>query len=152
MKAVLAATLLFAASAEAQPSAPVMSSLGWLQGKWVSEEGERWTEEVWTDGRGGMMLGLNRSGKGDSGTGFEYMRIAAAQDGTLYFWGSPGGKPAVPFRLTEARANEAVFENPQHDFPTRIVYRRDGSTLIAQVSGPAGKNAMRWTFRRVAGE
>ena len=29
---------------------------------------------------------------------------------------------AVSFKLTSSAANEFVFENPQHDFPKRIVY------------------------------
>jgi hypothetical protein len=43
---------------------------------------------------------------------------------------------------------EAVFENPHHDFPQRIVYRREGKALIATVSLNDGSNAMSWRYRR----
>ena len=60
MAAVLA-VLLVAAS----PAARV-DDLGWLAGDWVREEGERWTEESWTAPRGGVMLGVSRSGRGEA--------------------------------------------------------------------------------------
>jgi hypothetical protein len=41
-----------------------------------------------------------------------------------------------------------VFENPAHDFPTRVAYRRDGDRLVATVSGPGGRDAQSWTFVR----
>ena len=131
----------------AQP-APKVEDLSWLSGAWLSETGEGWTEELWTSPRGGVMLGTNRSGEGDRATGYEFMRIAADGQGRLAFWGSPGGKPAVAFPLVSSSAREAVFENPAHDFPTRIVYRREGERLVATVSGPEGKNPLRWVFRR----
>ena len=56
MKSGLAAglaLLLIAAS-----PAPRVDDLGWLAGQWISETGDRWTEESWTDPRGGVMLGL----------------------------------------------------------------------------------------------
>ena len=34
-------------------------------------------------------------------------------------------------------ASSVVFENLQHDFPQRIIYRRDGDRLCARVEGPA---------------
>jgi hypothetical protein len=122
--------------------------LGWLSGAWVSESKGEWVEELWTSPRGGMMLGTNRSGKGAKVTGFEFMRIAADQDGRPTFWASPSGKEAVPFRMFSSGPNQVAFENPANDYPTRIAYRRVGSTLHAAISGPGGKNTMTWTFRR----
>jgi hypothetical protein len=43
---------------------------------------------------------------------------------------------------------EAVFENARHDFPQRIVYRREGKRLVATVSLKDGSNAMSWRYRR----
>jgi hypothetical protein len=41
-----------------------------------------------------------------------------------------------------------VFENPTNDYPTKIVYRRKGETLLATITGPEGKNSYSWTFRK----
>jgi len=46
-----------------------------------------------------------------------------------------GAKPVV-FKLTKNSDNEAVFENLQHDFPQRIIYRRESAdALFARVEG-----------------
>jgi len=138
------AILLMAAAPE---SAPV-ARLAWLSGSWVSEQGERWTEESWTAPRGGMMLGAGSSGRGDKVRDWEHMRIAPDEAGVLSFWGSPKGTPAVPFRLVSMSDAEAVFENPRHDYPVRIVYRRDGKALVATISGSKGANPMSWRYKR----
>ena len=146
MRAWLMAAALVAATAAAP--ATRVDDLGWLSGSWVSDTRQGWTEELWTAPRGGVMLGVNRSGKGERASGFEYMRIAADSAGRISFWASPQGAAAVPFRLVSSGPREAVFENPKNDYPTRIVYRRTGTTLAATISGPDGTRPMRWTFRR----
>jgi len=145
------ALLLGAAAPEPSPvSAPgpySVDRLGWMAGEWVSESNDRWTEEQWSAPRGGLMLGLGRLGKYDRAMGFEFMRIAVEADGRILFWGAPGGQAPVAFRLVEQNANSAVFENPRHDFPKRVAYRRDGNRLIATVSGDGGE-AQSWTYQR----
>ena len=125
-----------------------VSRLGWLSGDWVSEGNGRWAEEQWSEPRGGLMLGLGRSGKGARAMGFEFMRIALDAGGKPVFWGSPGGSGAVPFALVEEGAHGATFANPKHDFPKRISYRRDGDRLVATVSGDEPGNAHSWSYRR----
>jgi hypothetical protein len=131
-------------------AAPVrnVSDLAWLSGTWVSETKGGWTEEVWTSPRGDMMLGTNRSGKGDKASAFEFMRIAPDGLGRISFWASPGGKTPVAFPMTSSKAGEIVFENPKNDYPTRIVYRRKAAMLEATISGPEGKNPYSWTFKK----
>jgi hypothetical protein len=131
----------------APPARPDVASLGWMSGRWVEEKGGRWTEESWSAPRGGVMLGTGVSGKGGKADDWEYMRIAA--DGqSVAFWGSPRGKPAVPFRLVSASESEVAFENPKHDYPTRIGYRRSGDVLVATISGPGGAKSMSWRYRK----
>ena len=142
---IMAALALLLGAAGPEP--PSVDRLGWLAGEWVSESNDRWTEEQWSAPRGGLMLGIGRSGKSDRAMGFEFMRIAAEADGSVIFWGAPGGQRPVPFRLVEQDDGHAVFENPRHDFPKRVSYRRDGNRLVATVSG-AGDASQSWTYRR----
>ena len=144
MLAVAAAALLVAAA----PDNADAGRLRWLSGNWVSEEGGRWTHENWTVPRGGMMLGVGFSGRGEKVGSWEHMRIAPDEAGVLTFWGSPQGTPPVPFRAVSVKLYEVVFENRQHDFPQRIVYRRGGAGLIATVSAADGSNAKSWHYRR----
>lgn len=146
--AVAAFAVLLGASAPVGPKNDAVDRLGWLSGDWVSEAHGRWTEEQWSEPRGGLMLGLGRSGKAGRAMGFEFMRIAVDGNGTVVFWGSPGGSGAVPFALVEESATTVTFANPQHDFPKRISYRRDGDTLVATVTGDEPANAQSWTYRR----
>ena len=149
MKRMLIAMALALVPAPAAAEGPAdLSPLGWLAGIWVAETGTSWTEERWAPARGGVMLGTSLSGKGDAASGYEFMRIAADAEGRIAFWGSPGGAPPVPFRLVSSDGDEAVFENPEHDFPTRIVYRRTGFGMTATVSGPDGANRQTWRYKR----
>lgn len=68
----------------------------------------------------------------ERGTQFEFLRIALDGDG-LALLAQPSGKPASAFPLIESTEGHAVFANPEHDFPQRIIYRRDGETMTARV-------------------
>ena len=147
--AVIALLLGTSVPADAQSQlVDAVDRLGWLAGDWISEANGRWTEEQWSAPRGGLMLGLGRSGKAGRAMGFEFMRIALDDAGKPVFWGSPGGSSAVAFGLVEEGPNGATFANPRHDFPKRISYRREGDLLIATVSGDDPTNAQSWTYRR----
>jgi hypothetical protein len=148
MGKILAMAAAAALLVGAAPARTDVSRLAWLSGSWVSEEGERWTEESWTAPRGGMMLGAGSSGRGETVRDWEHMRIAPDEAGVLSFWGSPKGAAPVPFRLLSIDAGEVVFENAEHDFPQRIVYRRDGPALVATISAKDGSKAMSWKYRR----
>lgn len=132
----------------AAPERAGVARLAWMSGSWVNEQGERWTEESWTAPRGGMMLGAGSSGRGDTVRDWEHMRIALDEAGVLSFWGSPKGAPPVAFRLVSLADGQAVFENPRHDFPQRIAYRRDGEALVATISLQDGSKAISWRYKR----
>ena len=108
-----------------------IEDLGWLAGCWQGEGGGGANRECWMAPEGGLMLGVNRVIT-PRGTQFEFLRIAP-HEGGLALLASPGGKPAVPFALIESDPSRAVFANPEHDFPQRITYARDGDALSARV-------------------
>jgi Domain of unknown function (DUF6265) len=75
----------------------------------------------------------------------------------LTFYAQPGGaSPPVGFPLESLGKRRAVFENPSHDFPQRVIYWREGDRLRARVEGSfnATKQALEWTFslRDAAGQ
>ena len=145
MKMVFAAVLVAVAATSPEPA---VGDLGWMAGRWETASGDRWTEEYWSAPRGGAMIGFNRAGEGETLREFEFIRIAPGEDGVLVYHASPGGRSAVPFRLVEHSETGATFANPSHDYPQRIVYRRDGDIMVATISTSDGGNAMSWTFRR----
>ena len=67
---------------------------------------------------------------------FQYLRIEA-RGNEIYYVAHPRAKsPGTDFKLMRLTGQEAVFENPTHDFPKRIIYRRNGDgTLTALIEG-----------------
>lgn len=126
------AAFLVTGSACAAESAP---SLDWLGGHWCAELGDASVEELWLPPHGGMAVGLSRTRSGDRTTAFEYLRVIDL-DGFPAYVAQPGGRPPTTFRMTASGARWIRFENPAHDFPQRIEYRRDGGTLHAEIAGP----------------
>jgi hypothetical protein len=143
-KIAIIPAILLGLAGNARPT----DTLAWLSGRWVSQERGRWTEETWSSGQGGMLLGTGQSGEGEFTREWEFMRIESDGQGRIVFWGSPMGAAPVAFPLVSKSANAVTFENPKHDYPTRIAYRRDGDVLTATISGPNGANPMTWRYRR----
>lgn len=147
MKRLLGAVLALGLLGQAPPQASV-SELAWMSGRWEASGNGRWTEEVWSTPRGGMMIGFSRSTREDVGGEFEFLRIAPGPDGTPTYFAQPRGGPPVAFRLVAHDANSATFENPAHDYPQRIRYRRFGRSMAAFISSIDGSGERSWNFSR----
>ena len=156
----LAALALSGALADARPgvdpvtpSGDPVAALAWMAGEWsgVDEHGVT-NEEHWMEPAGGMMLAVHRDVAGGRATSFEFLRIESTPGGVVYF-ASPRGKPATPFPMIESRAQRVVFENPKHDFPTRILYwLGSGGEMHAKIEGKMGGKpaSEEWTWKRRA--
>ena len=129
-------------------TSPPVESLAWISGRWLSNEGGKWTEENWSSAKGGVMLGNSKQGEEGKTLEFELLRIAPDEKGVITYFASPRGRAPTPFVLTNSAPNYALFENPAHDYPTRIEYRREGEALTATISGPGGANPMSWRHTR----
>ena len=121
-----------AAATDAKP--PRLADLRWLTGSWCSESDHGSQEEHWIAPRGGVLLGVHRDTRASGGVFFEFLRIQE-EDGTISYLASPAGREPTPFRLVEASDGRVVFENPQHDFPQRIIYERTDNRLEARIEG-----------------
>lgn len=149
MQMVLALAVAAATPAASAPQ-DALNGLGWLAGHWETplDNAGQWTEEIWLAPRGGMMVGMSRSGRTGRTTELEYIRLEAGTDGVPVYWATVGGNPPVGFRLVASDVQSAAFENLAHDYPQRITYRRDGDSLVAAISAADGSNANSWTYRR----
>lgn len=120
---------------------PKVDDLKWMSGHWAATINGVEMEELWLPPSGNLMLGVHRDVKGGRAVGFEFVRIAMTKDGVAYL-AQPGGKPATAFKLVESSPAKAVFENPTHDFPTRVVYWMKDAQLCAAIEGKMdGKDA-----------
>ena len=126
-----------------------IEQLAWLAGSWssVNESGYT-TEEHWIAPKGGMMLAVNRTSKKGKAQ-FEFLRIQQ-KSGSLSLFASPGGRPPVEFKLAEIKENQVVFENPEHDFPQKITYRRETTFLHVRIEAVDNGQTRKieWTWKR----
>ncbi|MGH6706558.1 MAG: DUF6265 family protein [Sphingomicrobium sp.] len=136
----------------AEVAAATMPMPAFLSGCWEQRRDDGgWTEECWTDTRGGLMIGSGRNGKGNSVGHWEWMRIERATDGSVTFYGSPNGAPAVGFKATEGDARTITFVNTAHDYPQRVRYVVTKAGLDAEVALADGSKPNRWSYLRTAG-
>ena len=94
------------------------------------------------------MLAVSRTVSRGKLTAFEFLRVVE-RDGGLVYIAQPGGRPPTEFVLTELGNTRAVFENPRHDSPQRIVYElaADGR-LSASIGYRKGGRPQRFEFKR----
>lgn len=125
--------LPIAATADDEPVS--VATLTWLVGTWVHEEGEFTSEHIWIEPRGQVMLGIQRDTRAGQTRHVEFIEIRERSDGLVYHV-YPIGQTPTDFRLVWADERRAVFENPEHDYPQRILYWIEGEdTLVARIEG-----------------
>jgi hypothetical protein len=127
-----------------------ISDLAWLSGDWQTPPGKAQIDEHWTMPAGGSMMGLSRTVVGGSTVQFEYLRIEQRADGIYYVAHPKAQCPGTDFKLTSLSSQNAIFENPKHDFPKRIIYKKtpEGS-LVASIDGGVGTKTLTFTYRPI---
>ena len=111
-----------------------LDDLAWITGTWEGTSGSVRQEEYWSRPAGGLILGIHRDLFEGGRSFFEFLRIEQRGE-DVYYVAMPRGRPGTDFRLVQLEDNRAVFENPEHDFPQKIIYARDGETLSARIEG-----------------
>lgn len=129
-----------------------LDAVAWFQGCWerAGANGRR-TVERWHAPTGAGMKGWSRSFADTVEVAGERLRIGTV-DGVLTYFAHPSTQAPQEFKAKAVTADEAVFENPAHDFPQRIVYvRRGADSLVARIEGDrAGRRQpVTFGFRRI---
>lgn len=121
------------------PAKATIGRMSWLAGAWTGTRRTSSIEERWSPPKGGAMLAVSRTVRGERMRGFEFLRIVE-RDGGLVYVAQPGGRPPTEFVLTELDNQRATFVNPRHDYPQRIVYElSDEGTLKASIGFAIGR-------------
>lgn len=142
------ASLLFlwaAACANPRPLEGALNEFAFLEGTWAKTTSTSTTEEVWTLNHGWSLRGVGRTLHGTSEVSREIMSIEPRGERFVYVAQVPGQGP-VEFALQDRGSEWARFENPEHDFPQRIEYRRSGKRLRAEISGQLEGRTWREVF------
>lgn len=122
----------------ATPAAPAeIDKLGFMGGCWtLTRPNGTKIEELWMAPAGGVMLGMSRSVRDGKLREYEFMRIVPGDDGKLRFVANPSGQAEAAFPMKDVAEGAVTFENPEHDFPQRVLYRLvDKNTLVARIEG-----------------
>ena len=129
-----------------------LKDLAWLAGSWERTQKNSVMHERWHQVDDTLMAGDAIKIAGADTTTLERMRMLQ-RDSIVYFVAEvPHNDSAIYFPLTYVDSLGYHFENPQHDFPTHIIYRQILSdSLHARIEGmSSGKvSGIDFRFRKI---
>ena len=134
MKAILTFLMIICAVA-VQAQQHSIESLSWIAGCWAGT-GKHESEEQWMKPSGKMMLGMSRTVANGRVVEYEFIRMHQEENGDIFYTANPSGQEEASFKLIKLEKNLAVFENPEHDFPQRIIYKLENDGVLkARIEG-----------------
>lgn len=114
----------------------------WLLGEWkLTLKNNKTLMESWTKAGDSLFVGESKMVAADgSVTPQETIRMQLKADGWYYQPTAFGQNEnqEVGFKVIFISGLEFIAENPAHDFPQRIQYRRIGEKLYASIEGKNG--------------
>ena len=101
----------------------LVEDLAWLAGCWASVGGDAGSGEQWTVPAGKTLLGVSRTVQNSKTVEYEFLRIRETEAGKIEYIARPSEQAEATCLMVRLSEGEVVFENPDHDFPQRIIYR-----------------------------
>ncbi len=131
------------------PQEPSINKVDWILGTWAnpSNNEKRQAFEIWEKVSDTKYKGIGFTLKGGDTTFVERLEIIEKEGNLFYVADVAHNKAPVFFKFTTISDTLFICENPVHDFPKEIAYRRDGDNLYAHVSD--GKRKIDFGFKRV---
>lgn len=123
-----------------------LQQLSWLKGSWIMQRGKAAITEVWMNTADTIMLGSSSVVNDQGDTMMTEKIILLEQNDTLWYIPTVGNQNdgrAVRFGELSFSDTMVSFQNLQHDYPQRIIYRKISDTEIeARIEGmDQGKSA-----------
>lgn len=151
--ALLIAPVWVSAPIDAVAGEVDVTSLAWLAGCWQAEQGEAGSGEHWLPPAGGTMFGVSRTVKNGKTVAYEFVQVRLNAEGKLVYIALPSGQKKATFAASAVGSDSVTFENPEHDFPQKVIYRlQPDGRLLARIEGMRdGKlRGVDFPMRRVA--
>lgn len=119
-----------------------LEKMSWLIGQWENKMPYGVLTETWTKDNDSTFSGKSYFIKNEKDTVHsESIILTQIKDELVYrptVKGQNNDEP-VEFKLTADLDNSFAFENPKHDFPQKIVYKKvNDKSLLATISGNQG--------------
>jgi len=147
-KLLLFLVILIPAVASAQ-SYSNLDTLHWMLGEWQQDDGKKITTEIWTKLSPNTYEGIGQTVLKSEGkiTFLESLRLIEMSGEVFYLAKVSHNEFPISFKLMECLNNNAVFENPTHDFPKKIIYNlsKDGLALNVTVSSDERQFTVEYT-------
>jgi hypothetical protein len=145
---LLVAAAGFTACGEPVKKAKALDKFEWLEGSWEGVTEEVTMRESWTKVSDELMTADAYVLAGTDTVFREYVKLRAVNDSTVHYIVYIQGVPdSTSFVLVKYENDEALFENPEHDFPQRVVYKKMGiDSLNAYIEGQVDGKTKREEF------
>jgi len=136
LAALFILTFFISSHSQKNDTSADLAQFNWLLGTWKNETSRGTSYEVWTRVSDRTFEGDSYTIKGGEKQHNEFLRIARFGSEIFYVSKVAHNKYPVGFKLIKVEDHTRVFENAEHDFPQRIIYKRkeDGS-LHARIEG-----------------
>lgn len=116
-----------------------LSKASWILGSWVLQTPKGLITENWEPSETEGFKAISTFAPTDGGPFVvEQIRLVSKNDTIWYIATVPNQNDGeeVLFRASEISDHKLAFENPEHDFPQRIVYERTSdTTVLAYIEG-----------------
>lgn len=126
-----------------------ITKAGWLIGTWENKTLKGSIYETWRKETDSKFSGKSYIVKEKDTIVFENIQLIQEPDGLFYIPTVKNQNDGLPVRFTVKTISETqlVFENPQHDFPQCISYRKiSADSLVAEISGTKKGQERKQTF------
>jgi hypothetical protein len=113
-------------------------SMQWLAGAWKIDTGRGLIIEKWRVINDSTLLGKSMFVKSQGDSVLQESMELSSRKGQWTFTSTVQGQnnnQPVSFKVIFARGTEFISENPEHDFPQRIAYRRVRNNVFASIEG-----------------
>src|SRR4051812_2665565 len=109
-----------------------LEKLAFLAGCWSGPG----TYEMWMKPEAGSVMGMGRSVRNGKVVGTEYFFVSEGADGIVLNVQQRLAAKVTQFRVKELSESSVTFENPEHDYPQRVIYRATGpGALLGRIEG-----------------
>jgi len=115
-----------------------IEKMNWLVGHWENKMPEGTLTESWKKENDSTYSGDSYFINPKDTVHFESIRLTQKDEELIYTATVPGqnNDEPVDFKLTSDAENTFTFENPAHDYPQKITYKKvDENNLVATISG-----------------
>lgn len=115
-----------------------LEKMNWLVGNWEQKLPDGTLKETWTKENDSTFSANSYFINTKDTVHFESIKLTQSADELTYIATVVGqnNDEAVDFKLTSDTENTFTFENPAHDYPQKITYKKVNETsLIATISG-----------------